>query len=251
MPRRRWVPLLALIACATSTACDSCQKKQHRSPQSKPQPRDECTSAADCADDDPCTLEDCRDARCAVLFAASGTDCENDTVCDGISSCNGKGQCVASTPPSVDDGNACTRDSCDATRGAVHEPVVVDDQDACTTDACDPRTGTVSHEPIDIDDGNDCTFDSCDRVSGPKHQQPSPAYKCGSCGEGFHTSSRAPNRQCGSDSTLQSFCVPDCGSSFYSCDASCPKGYEERSRAPNRQCGPQGTPMLFCMRASH
>lgn len=249
-PHHRWAPLLVLMACAVTASCDSCQKKQQTSPQPKTLPREECTAAADCADDNPCTEEDCRDSKCVVLLANRGTDCENDTVCDGVSTCNGKGQCVASAPPNVDDGNACTRDSCDATRGAIHEPVPLDDEDACTKDACDPRTGVVTHEPIDIDDGDDCTFDSCDRQTGPKHQPAATSYKCGSCGEGFHTASRAPNRQCGSDSTLQSFCVPDCGTSFYSCDPSCPKGWEEKSRAPNRQCGPPGTPMLFCMRAN-
>lgn len=242
----RWLPFLLLTMVA---ACDSCQNKQAPAPRPKRVPNDECSTAADCADDNPCTESDCHDSKCVVLPSPAGTNCDNETVCDGVSSCDGKGKCITGAPPDVDDGNACTRDSCDATRGAVHEPVVVDDQDACTVDACDPQSGAVTHDPIDLDDGDDCTLDRCDRVSGPKHDKPSPKYVCGRCDEGFHTSSRAPSRQCGSESALQSFCMPDCGSSFYSCDPRCPSGYEQKSAAPNRQCGPDGTPMLFCMRS--
>ena len=47
---------------------------------------------------------------------------------------------------SLDDGTACTSDSCDPATGLVsHAPVAVDDGDACTTDACDPATGAISH----------------------------------------------------------------------------------------------------------
>ncbi|GMV18925.1 MAG: hypothetical protein AMXMBFR56_71490 [Polyangiaceae bacterium] len=245
-PMRWLVPLLLL---GSASACDGCQKKQEAPLQKKSETREQCATSSDCADDNPCTEEECRDAKCVLLLTPAGTSCDNETVCDGVATCNGKGQCVPGTPPNVDDGNACTRDSCDSTRGAVHEPVLVDDQDACTKDACDPRTGEVTHDPVEIDDGDDCTFDSCDRQTGPKHEPAPTKYECGSCGEGFHTASRAPSRQCGSDGALQSFCVKSCGSHFYSCDPSCPKGYEEKSRAPNRQCG-AGTPMLFCMRAS-
>lgn len=239
-------PWVVLVACALLWGC---RDKPRETPRPKPpQPKQECSSAADCADDEPCTEADCRDAKCVVTFTAAGTSCDNDTVCDGVASCDGKGKCVQGPPPDVDDGNACTKDSCDSVRGALHEPVNVDDQDACTKDSCDPKTGELSHEPVDVDDGDDCTVDSCDRQSGPKHERGATKYACGDCGEGFHTASRAPSRQCGSDGGLQSFCVPSCGNSFYSCDAACPKGWQEKSRAPNRQCGPD-RPMLFCMRA--
>jgi hypothetical protein len=245
---RRWLVLALLLGSAAG--CDGCGKKDREKPHPKPAPVDECSVDSDCNDDNPCTAEQCRLGKCALTNLPETTSCENDSVCDGISKCDGKGHCVAGPPPVVDDGNPCTTDACDAVRGAVHTPVPIDDDDACTLDACDEHTGVISHEPIDLDDKDDCTFDTCDPKSGPKHQKPDPLYACEGCGQGFHTASRAANRQCGGPQALQSFCVPDCGPSFYSCDASCPKGYAERSRAPNRQCGTAESEMIFCLRSS-
>ena len=50
----------------------------------------------------------------------------------------------------VDDGNACTVDSCDPATGAVSNvAVVVDDGVACTVDTCDPATGLPVNTPDD------------------------------------------------------------------------------------------------------
>lgn len=242
----RRLALLYALSLYTS-GCEGCEKKKTAPVEKRSAPRAECASPSDCKDDDPCSEMDCRDARCVAFPVAAGTNCDNETVCDGVASCDERGRCVKGPPPDVDDGNACTRDSCDSKRGAVHEPVDADDLDACTKDECDPKTGQVSHEPVDIDDGDDCTLDSCDPRSGPKHDPKPTRYECGACGEGFHTASRATSRQCGRDSALQSFCVPNCGASFYSCDAACPQGWQEKSRAMNKQCGPDAA-MLFCMR---
>ncbi len=179
----------------------------------------------------------------------AGTSCENDTVCDGIATCDGQGRCVSSAPPSVDDGNACTVDSCDTVRGPLHQAIDIDDGDSCTLDACDPRTGKVSHEPIDIDDGDDCTFDSCDPKAGVQHQRIQGTYTCDrGCGEGFHAASRAKNSQCGDAQALQTFCTPNCGPSFYSCDASCPKGYRAGPTRISPQCGSRTAQQVFCLK---
>ncbi|MCZ6652838.1 MAG: hypothetical protein O7D91_07410, partial [Planctomycetota bacterium] len=86
----------------------------------------------------------------------------------------------------IDDGDACTDDSCDPDTGEVtHIPnydtqseccvpatgntTLIDDNDACTDDACDPLTGQVTHTPIDpstCNDGIACTFDFCDSEVG-------------------------------------------------------------------------------------
>jgi hypothetical protein len=50
--------------------------------------------------------------------------------------------------PTVDDGNACTIDACNAESGVSHTPVNTDDGDGCTTDTCDPGSG-VSHTLVD------------------------------------------------------------------------------------------------------
>jgi hypothetical protein len=68
-------------------------------------------------------------------------------------------------PVPVDDGNACTMDSCDKFSGVIHTPVQVDDGNACTMDSCDPAFG-VSHIPMKCDDQNACTVDSCDSNFG-------------------------------------------------------------------------------------
>lgn len=71
------------------------------------------------------------------------------------------GDCV------VDDGVACTVDSCDAVLGCVHAPDngACDDGNACTKDSCDPKTGCVNSK-IDCNDGNACTLDGCNRATG-------------------------------------------------------------------------------------
>jgi len=46
------------------------------------------------------------------------------------------------------------------------DPAIVDDGDACTEDSCDPLTGETAHVLIDPDDGDDCTRDLCDPICG-------------------------------------------------------------------------------------
>ena len=71
-------------------------------------------------------------------------------------------------PPSCDDDNACTEESCDPVTGCMSEPVDCDDDNACTEDFCDPVTGC-QHIPICCDDNNACTIDTCDPVTGCRH----------------------------------------------------------------------------------
>ena len=64
-----------------------------------------------------------------------------------------------------DDGNACTKDSCDPVAGCTHNAIDCSDNDVCTTDSCYPATGCTT-EPVVCDDGNACTKDSCDPATG-------------------------------------------------------------------------------------
>jgi hypothetical protein len=75
---------------------------------------------------------------------------------------------VTHDPVAVDDGDACTADSCDPVAGVLHEAVDPGDGDACTVDACDPATG-VANDPVAVDDGDACTVDACDPVAGVSH----------------------------------------------------------------------------------
>jgi len=74
-------------------------------------------------DGNPCTTDSCDPASGVTHVAkVAGTSCANATVCDGAETCNAAGSCTPGPPPSVDDGNACTIDSCDAAAGVIHTP---------------------------------------------------------------------------------------------------------------------------------
>jgi hypothetical protein len=243
--------ILGALGVLGAYGCDGCGRRAARKDTERvaePAERERtCKAAADCGARQPCTKLECVDERCVVSLAPKGTSCDNDTVCDGVSTCDANGRCLDGPPPIVDDGNACTTDSCDAKRGAVHEAVPIDDFDACTTDSCDPATGAIAHTTISVDDGNDCTADSCDPRTGVKHVQPDPVYTCeASCEHGFHVASRSKSPQCGSAESLRSFCAPNCGASFYTCEASCPNGYARRAVSPGGSCGTEPSIMLFC-----
>jgi RHS repeat-associated protein len=75
-------------------------------------------------DGNPCTIDSCDPARGVVHTPATpGTSCSDGNACNGEETCNAAGACVASTPPSVDDGDACTADACYPGVGIVHSPI--------------------------------------------------------------------------------------------------------------------------------
>lgn len=247
--RSRVVFGLALFGAAAS-GCRGCGKHDERrtSPWIAPT---QCSSAADCAGSDPCVQPACVDERCSFQVAAKGTSCDDGNVCNGIATCDGQGRCSAGIPPVVDDGNACTIDTCDPVRGVEHQPIPVDDFDACTRDDCDPKTGVIRHDTLVVDDGDPCTVDSCDPKTGVQHRQPDSFYACGvTCRAGFHAISRTASRECGEPDGVRSFCVPDCGESFYSCDLACPAGFHAASVSVNAQCGTTSVPQRFCLKDS-
>ncbi len=61
-------------------------------------------------------------------------------------------------PPSVDDGNPCTQDSCDPLTGVAHLPVT---GPGCGSPLCP--------DGIDLDDGDPTTIDRCDPTQGEVH----------------------------------------------------------------------------------
>jgi hypothetical protein len=252
----RAVPLALLGAVAS--ACDGCDRRDARRDPAETRAEtvavaeergEACRAATDCSDRDPCTTHECVDERCVAALAPRGTSCDNDTVCDGVATCDANGRCVASPPPLVDDGNACTVDSCDPRRGVLHEPLPIDDFDACTRDSCDPATGQIAHTTLPVDDRDDCTVDSCDPRRGVKHERATGKYTCqASCEPGFHVASRARSLDCGSPEALRSFCAPSCGPSLHTCDAACPSGYSKRSATPGGTCGTNPSIMSFCVK---
>jgi hypothetical protein len=67
-----------------------------------------------------------------------------------------------------DDGNPCTTDRCDATRGCVHAAAVIpcSDGNPCTVGDHCASGRCISGAPNACDDRNDCTDDSCDVEDG-------------------------------------------------------------------------------------
>ena len=122
-----------------------------------------------------CTLEICDDMNGGHrTLAAAGTVCSDDNACNGGETCDGQGTCVAGVAPTLDDGNACTTDSCDAIEGVRHEPLAegasCTDNNVCNgAETCDAQGTCIAGAAIPIDDGDPCTQDTCDPQTGVMH----------------------------------------------------------------------------------
>ncbi len=161
-------PLPSGSSCANADLCDGVEL---------------CDGAGTCQpgtpptidDGNPCTADAC-DPVAGVTHTPlpSGTACTDANVCNGVETCDSAGVCQPGTPPTVDDGNACTVDACDPVTGVSHTPVpsgtscansdLCDGNELCdSAGVCQPGTPPV------IDDGNPCTADACDPVTGVSH----------------------------------------------------------------------------------
>src|SRR5690606_24026425 len=78
-------------------------------------------SAPDLDDENPCTADAC-DPSGGVTHTpvSAGISCDDGDLCNGESLCDDAGSCVAGSSPVIDDGNACTDDSCDPVAGVIH-----------------------------------------------------------------------------------------------------------------------------------
>src|SRR5262249_34865829 len=79
--------------------------------------------------------------------ATQNTQCADTNPCNGSESCSA-GSCVAGTPPTTDDGNPCTADSCDPVLGVRHTPAAsgtsCEDGNVCNgREGCLPTAGCV------------------------------------------------------------------------------------------------------------
>lgn len=157
---------------------------------------DGCTGCSDtypCDDGNPCTADSCQpDGTCKFDALGSDTSCGDGNACNGDETCDPglTGNCLPGTPPTLDDGDVCTADTCDPTgqNGVQHVPVPVDDGDACTDDACVPGVG-VQHVATKVDDDDPCTTDTCDSITGPKHV---PIAGCQACSSADDCTGQAP-----------------------------------------------------------
>ena len=107
----------------------------------------------------------CADTKAAACSSADKAAAKE--VCDGADEdCNGKADDLA-----CEDGNACTKDTCDAgTKSCSNTAsVACDDKDPCTADSCDKASGACVYTGAtgSCDDGNPCTVgDACAVVDG-------------------------------------------------------------------------------------
>ncbi|MCH7708759.1 MAG: hypothetical protein IH884_09715 [Myxococcales bacterium] len=101
-----------------------------------------------------CTVDACDEASDSVTHTPDDSACDDALFCNGAETCNAATDCEAGTPPTLDDGVACTVDSCDEAGDQVQntpDPAACQDADPCTADSCDAIFGCVN-DPIP-----DCT----------------------------------------------------------------------------------------------
>ena len=107
------------------------------------------------------------------------SDCSDGLFCNGGEICNQNYECVAGTPPVVNDGLFCTTDSCDESQDKVlHNPLVVNDSVACTTDVCDENLNKIVHQPNDNLCNNGLFCDGTEYCNPLIGCQPGTAVSC-------------------------------------------------------------------------
>jgi len=123
-------------------------------------------------DGNPCTTDACDPVSGVTHVAkAAGTSCANSTVCDGAETCSAAGLCVQGTPPSVDDGNTCTDDSCDALAGVIHTPrpagTSCNDANVCNgSEVCSAAGTCLPGTAVTVPPSTACVSYVCDPVAG-------------------------------------------------------------------------------------
>ena len=124
--------------------------------------------AGETCDDGNTDTGDCCNAGCEQ--DAAGADCSDDDPCNGAEQCTGAGRCASGPPPTCNDENPCTVDSCAAGVGCTHTPQAsasCSDGDACNgVERCDAAGVCQAGEPLACDDDNPCTVDLCQAQSG-------------------------------------------------------------------------------------
>lgn len=173
---------LAGIPCSTGDACVAGSTCSNTG---------ECAGgeALDCNDGNPCTDDSCS-TETGCVNEPNTNPCDDGDQCTEKDFCADKA-CVGGEPPSCDDENPCTTDTCDSEQGCVNEnnsepcddelyctendvctdgectgeSVLCDDEDVCTTDACDEATDSCVNliaGGAPCDDGSPCTvIDEC------------------------------------------------------------------------------------------
>ncbi|MBN1774676.1 MAG: hypothetical protein JXB32_25670 [Deltaproteobacteria bacterium] len=137
----------------------------------------ECTTAADCNDDNPCTIDSCRGGYCSNVAAPDGTACDDGWFCTLPGTCEA-GECTGQVDNDCDDGDPCTADSCDELMAECRHVLVpvpgaegpvgdetcsdgIDNDCDRHVDGDDPNCVPCT-DAVDCEDGNSCTIDTCE-----------------------------------------------------------------------------------------
>ena len=113
----------------------------------------------------------------------------------GNTACQAAGKCAGLKVTDCDDGDPCTVDICDPSKGCLHNKETCNDGEPCTAADCDAvkgclytaitgacednsvctksqacKEGKCQGPLLDCDDGSSCTKDVCDPVAGCKHE---------------------------------------------------------------------------------
>jgi RHS repeat-associated protein len=137
-------------------------------------------------DGNPCTADSVSGGTVVHTPLPAGTSCSDGNACNGAETCNATAVCVAGTPPTLDDGNPCTTDTCTPATGVTHTPVAAgtscSDGNVCNgAETCNASAVCVAGAPPSLDDGNACTTDACTAASGVTH---TPVAAGTSCSDG-------------------------------------------------------------------
>ncbi len=127
------------------------------------------TNFVTCDDGNLCTNDKCDPKTGKCAYVANSSPCDDKNICNGTFDVCKAGVCNGGPLYNCNDGNVCTTDFCDPTKGCVNTPAnegaACNDGSVCTVgDVC--KNGGCKGVGIVCGDGNPCTADSCDVVKG-------------------------------------------------------------------------------------
>jgi parallel beta-helix repeat protein len=111
-------------------------------------------TAPNCNDDISCTDDSCNEGTDSCDNTPVDSVCDDGLWCNGSETCDVALGCQSGTPAVINDGVACTDDSCDeANDVVVNAPNdgLCSDGDVCTEDSCNTATGCVN-TPLSCDE---------------------------------------------------------------------------------------------------
>ncbi len=124
-----------------------------------------------CDDKDTCTTDSCDQKTGCAHLPLDGTPCDDGDGCTLNDLCHA-GVCGTGLPPTCDDKNSCTDDTCDLKTGCsfVNNVKPCSDGNPCTEgDTCGGGACLPGAASTSCDDLDPCTVDLCDAVTGCVH----------------------------------------------------------------------------------